>query len=258
MEYFAGLSVAMRMTFVWVMISATIAIGMFLVGMYINLKKWGMGSTGYGLNPTNSALAFPKTLAYQMSEEGHAHHKQSILSTIFLDILFQRRILQRSPLRWFMHFCIFLGWMALFVMSMAMFAAELLEIFHIHIADWLVPETFRELLSPWNDLFSYILLLGIIIAIIRRIFVPRMRDSTVPYDSVLLVGLTIITVTGFISDGIRNGNLWGLGLPYAYAPPAALFHVIISLLFCIAYIPYSKYIHMIAIPLALLANKGGE
>ncbi|MHC1576924.1 MAG: disulfide reductase, partial [Methanosarcinaceae archaeon] len=28
--------------------------------------------------------------------------------------------------------------------------------------------------------------------------------------------------------------------------------------FCIAYIPYSKYIHMIAAPLAILANKGGE
>jgi heterodisulfide reductase subunit E len=38
----------------------------------------------------------------------------------------------------------------------------------------------------------------------------------------------------------------------------ALFHVVISLLFCIAYIPFSKYIHVIAIPLALLANKGGE
>jgi heterodisulfide reductase subunit E len=122
----------------------------------------------------------------------------------------------------------------------------------------MIPETFRELLSLPNDIFSYILLIGIIIAIYRRLFVAKAREATIAYDSILLIGLTVITVTGFIADGIRNGTFWGMGLHNELAPPAALFHVIISLLFCIAYIPFSKYINIIAIPLALLANKGGE
>ncbi|WP_091936356.1 disulfide reductase [Methanolobus profundi] len=262
MEYFAGVSDALRLTFVQVMIMANLSIGIFIIGMYINLKKWGMGSTGYGDAPSKSILAFPKMLMYQMSEHAHVHN-QSVLETFVLDIVFQRRILRRSPLRWFMHFTIFVGWSSLCIMSIAMFAVEMIhmigEAAGIHeFPTLLTPIYFREFLSLPNDVFSYILLVGIIIAIYRRLFVVKAREATIAYDSILLIGLTIITVTGFVADGIRNGTFWGLGLHYEYAPPAALFHVVISLLFCIAYIPFSKYIHMIAIPLALLANKGGE
>ncbi len=120
MEYFAGVSEALRLTFVQIMIISILSVGIFVVGMYINLKKWGMGSTGYGQSPSKSILAFPKMLMYQMSQHAHVHN-QSVLETFVLDILFQRRILQRSPLRWFMHFTIFVGWMTLFAMSGAMF-----------------------------------------------------------------------------------------------------------------------------------------
>ncbi len=253
MEYFAGLSAEMRLSFAMVMILATLSILIFVYGMYINLKKWGLGAEGYGQKPSNGSIfTFPKTLAYQISKSGH--HDQNILVTFVLDILLQRRILRRSPLRWFMHITIFVGWMSLFALSLLMFLVEL-----IHMAglggD---PEAFRQFLSLPNDIFSYILLIGIIIAIFRRLFVAKARESTIAYDSILLIGLTIITVTGFIADGIRNGTFWGMGIQNDLAPPAALFHVVISLLFCIAYIPYSKYIHIIAAPLAILVNKGGE
>jgi heterodisulfide reductase subunit E len=153
--------------------------------------------------------------------------------------------------------------MVLFVMSLAMFLVEMIHMvtakMGIHgLPEFLDPEIFREILAVPNDIFSYILLVGIIIAIYRRLFVAKAREATIAYDSVLLIGLTVITVSGFIADGIRTGRFWGLDMPVEWAPPASLFHVIISLLFCIAYIPFSKYIHMIAIPLALLANKGGE
>ncbi|MDP2217984.1 MAG: disulfide reductase [Methanolobus sp.] len=265
LEYYSGLLIngeIFRINFITVMILANLAIGIFLVGMYINLKKWGMGSTGYGKEPSGSIFAFPRMLAQQMSEHAHVHN-QSVLETFVLDILFQRRILRRSPLRWFMHFTIFFGWMALFVLSLAMFAVEMVyisaEAMGIHdLPDFLVPTLLRDMLAVPNDIFSYILLTGIIIAIYRRLFIAKMREATIAYDSILLIGLTAITVTGFIADGIRTERLWGFGLDPSLAPPTALFHVVISLLFCIAYIPFSKYIHMIAIPLALLANKGGE
>lgn len=255
MEYFAGISDALRITFVQIMILANAAILIFLYGMYIDLKKWGAGAEAYGGSGTGGKLlAFPRTLIRQMSAEGHGHG-QHIIVTLVLDILFQRRIMRRSPLRWFMHITIFIGWMTLFAMSLLMF---LVEMTHMVLHMGPDPEVFREMLSLPNDIFSYILLTGIIIAIARRLFMQRMRESTIAYDSILLGGLTLITISGFVADGIRNGTFWGMGLHYEWAPPAALFHVIISLLFCIAYIPYSKYIHMIAIPLTLLANKGGE
>ncbi len=261
LEYYSGLVIdgeILRISFVQFMIIANLAIGLFLVGMYINLKKWGMGSTAYGEAPAKSIMAFPKMLMYQMSERAHAHN-QSVLETFIMDIVFQRRILQRNPVRWFMHFTIFFGWMALFLMSLLMFAVEMVHIgagaIGLHTIE---PEVMRQMLSLPNVIFSYILLTGIIIAIYRRLFLAKVREATIAYDSILLGGLTFITITGFLAYGLRNENFWGLGMDPLLAPPMALFHSITALLFCIAYIPYSKYIHMIAIPLALLANKGGE
>ncbi|MEL4305140.1 disulfide reductase [Methanococcoides sp. LMO-2] len=267
MEYFSGLSEtaeiansfgmlteSMKITFAAVMIMATISIAIFMLGMYINLKKWGMGSEGYSLKPKGSIFTFPKALAYQMSAKGHGHG-QNIFVTLILDALLQRRALRRSPGRWIMHIAIFGGWIALCIMSVAMFVVEIIHMVGIHIIS---PEVFREMLSFPNDVFSYILLFGIIVAIFRRLFLKKARESTIAFDSVLLVGLTIIVITGFVADGLRNGNFWGFGMQSDLAPPAALFHVVISLFFCIAYIPFSKYMHMIAGPLTLLANKGGE
>jgi heterodisulfide reductase subunit E len=263
MEYFAGISDALRVTFVQMMLLSIIAMAIFIVGMYINLKKWGMGSTGYGQTPSKSIWAFPKMLMYQMSEHAHVHN-QSILETLVLDILFQRRILRRSKIRWIMHITIFVGWMTLFAMSGAMFFVEMTHMigekvgFAENLPWFMNPEIFRELLAVPNDIFSYILFFGVVIAIYRRLFVAKAREATIAYDSILLIGLAVITISGFVADGIRTGRFWGFGIDYAYAPPASLFHVVLSLLFCIAYIPFSKYIHMIAIPLTLLANKGGE
>lgn len=268
MEYFSGLTESaeivnsfgmltesMRITFAAVMIMAIISIAIFMLGMYINLKKWGLGSEGYSLKPSNGSIfTFPKALAYQMSAKGHGHG-QNIFVTLILDALLQRRALRRSPGRWIMHIAIFGGWIALCIMSIAMFVVEIIHMVGIHIIS---PEVFREMLSFPNDVFSYILLFGIIVAIFRRLFIAKTRESTIAFDSVLLVGLTIIVVTGFVADGIRNGTFWGMGMQSDLAPPAALFHVVISLFFCIAYIPFSKYMHMIAGPLTLLANKGGE
>ena len=255
MEYYSGLS-GVPISFIAMTVIAYIAIAIFLYGMYLNLKKWSLGSTGYGLEPSNGSISvFIKTLMAAIKKEGHG---QPFLTTFVLDILLQRRIMRRSPLRWFMHITIFVGWMALFLFSMLMFVVEVIEIIGINLPAALHPAALRDSMALPNDIFSYILLVGIIIAFARRILMPKVRENTIAYDSVLLIGLTIITISGFVSDGIRNGTFWGLGLESSIAPPAAFFHVILSLLFCLAYIPYSKYIHIIATPLALLANKGGE
>ncbi len=264
MAYFSGLSDALRITFVQMMIVSFIAMVIFVYGMIINLQKWGAGVTGYALEPEagskGSAIRFLKTWWKQVTEESHHGHGKPILETLVLDILFQRRILLRSPVRWFMHFTIFVGWMTLFAMSGMMFSVEMAERF------FELPftaEMFREFLQLPNDIFGYILLVGVVIALVRRLFVSEVRESSIMYDWVLIGVVFLVTVSGFVADGIRTGDIvWNIGMSgetaMAYAPPAALFHSVISLLFCIAFIPYSKYIHIIATPLAILANKGGE
>jgi heterodisulfide reductase subunit E len=259
MAYFSGITDAMRITFVQIMILSTIAIVVFLYVMIIIFQKWGAGVTGYALEPQEgkkgSAITFLKTWWAQVTAESH-HHGKPILEVLILDILFQRRILKRSPLRWFMHFTIFAGWMTLFALSGMMFAVEMTEKIGIELP--FTPAEFRDILSLPNYIFGYILLIGVLIAIVRRLFLSEVREASIMYDWVLLGGVFLVTITGFAADGIRTGIIWSFGLDPSTAPPAALFHSVISLFFCIAYIPYSKYIHVIATPLAILANKGGE
>lgn len=260
MLYFSGLTEALRMTFVQAILFATIAILIFLYGMIGVLQKWGSGVTGYGLEPQTgkkgSAIRFLKTWWGQVTEASHAPHAKPLLEVLILDVLFQRRILKRSVLRWIMHFSIFAGWMTLFALSGLMFSVEMIEKLGIELP--FTTAEFRDMLSFPNYVFGYLLLIGVLIAVIRRLFVTEVRQASIMYDWILLAGVLLITLTGFFADGIRTGIIWGLGLDPSTAPPAALFHSVISLLFCIAYVPYSKYIHVIATPLAILANKGGE
>ena len=255
MEYFSGYS-GEAISFGAMGIISIIAVAIFIHGMYVNMRKWGYGSEGYGLTPEDgSIVSFIKTYLIQLSEHSHAPRAEPIWKAFIMDIVFQRRILRKHPVRWFMHMTIFYGWMVLAFFSGLMFFFEVLDLAHI---SPIAPVVLREMLQIPNEIFSYILLVGVVIATVRRLFVPKIRNSTSMSDTVLLGGLIIVVVTGFVSQGIRLGGFWGFGLENSIAPPSALFHSVISLLFCIALIPYTKYIHIIATPLTILLNKGGE
>lgn len=259
MLYFSGLSDALRMTFVQIMIFSAIAFVIFLYGLISDFQKWGTGVTGYALEPQEGKKRKCNHILKNLVESGNSRISSSwriYLSILILDILFQRRILKRSPFRWVMHLFIFGGWMTLFALSGMMFAVEMIE--KIGIALPFTPAEFRDMLSIPNYIFGYILLIGVLVALVRRLFVSEVREASITYDWVLIGIVFLVTISGFIADGIRTGFIWSFGLDPSVAPPAALFHSVFSLIFCIAFIPYSKYIHVIAIPLALLANKGGE
>jgi heterodisulfide reductase subunit E len=229
---------------------AMIAILIFLLGMYLNMQKWGGGSASH----------FLKIFLKSINHEKLGHHKrQSLLSTIILDIFLQRRILRRSPFRWVMHMLIFIGWIGMFIFSMVFAVFEVLH--EIGIGDFKLVDI-RGSLDFGNEVLGYMLLIGLLIAIARRLAISDVVKRTQMFDWVLVLGTLIITVTGFMAEGFRPDAITGawtfLGNNPALAETLALFHVAISLLFCIAYIPFSKYMHMLAAPMVILVNGGGE
>jgi heterodisulfide reductase subunit E len=121
-------------------------------------------------------------------------------------------------------------------------------------------EIAKEALSLPFDLFGYLLLIGTIIALSRRILLKFVRDNTTAYDAFLIGAVFLITITGFYAEWMR-GNAFLLGNAFEYpiyAPHFALIHTVLALgLFCFV-LPWSKYIHVIATPMTLLANRGGE
>lgn len=240
-EYYSGLEISVMMA------AIAVSLSLFVIGMIINFKKWGIGSAHVGGEPSADGRIgnFCKALFGSISEKS-AH--QSIVKTLILDILLQRRTLRRAPARWVMHMFIFIGWLGLALLSFLMFFIEVVA------ADQFV--AYRDAFMIPNDILGYMLLIGITWALIRRIVVKNVFENSILYDWALILGLFVITVSGFIAQG--EGGIIGSIPGVAHSAGLSLFHVIISLLFCIAYIPYSKYIHMIATPLVILANGGGE
>lgn len=238
-SYYSGVP-----TFIEMLGIATVAILIFLIGMILNMKKWGGGSVKVFLS------AFIRSAA----ENKH----QSIFTSLVLDILLQRRLLRRSPFRWVMHMLIFIGWGGMLVLSLVFAGFEILSEIGIGSFDL---NAIRNSFDVPNEVLGYLLLLGLIIAIIRRLVLSEVSKRTQIFDWVLVLGILFITVTGFIAEGYRPDSVtaWSfLGADAALAQSLSLFHVAISLLFCIAYIPFSKYMHMIAAPLTIIANGGGE
>lgn len=240
-EYYSKLEMS-------VMIAAiVISLLLFAIGMLINFKKWGIGSANVGGEPADGGRIgnFCKSLFGSISAKS-AH--QSVIKTLILDVLIQRRTLRRAPARWVMHMLIFVGWMGLALISFILFFIEVVAAEQF--------TAYRDSFMVANDILGYMVLIGITWALIRRLVVKNVLENSILYDWTLVIGLFIITVTGFMAQG--EGGIIDSIPGAAHSVGLSLFHVIISLLFCIAYIPYSKYIHIIATPLVLLANGGGE
>ncbi|MFQ6120636.1 MAG: disulfide reductase [Methanosarcinales archaeon] len=221
-----------------------VAIVIFLIGMYINFKKWGNGS----------AMAFWRNFVEMAKRE----ENPSILNTIVMDVLLLRRTYQRSKVRWIMHMSIFYGFVALFILTIVAFVYEVpyltgkTTLEAVHAA--------RESLAIPNYIFSGVLTIGIAIAILRRVFIKDAREGSLAgYDWLWIGFLALVLITGFAADYFRTGFSFSASTlsPNPTSIPIAIFHVVISLAF-IALLPFSKFVHLFATPLIIIANGGGK
>ncbi|MCX9013498.1 MAG: hypothetical protein OIN89_01670 [Candidatus Methanoperedens sp.] len=238
---------------------AIISVLLFLVGMYIQLSKWGRGIPEGTTKPVGAFGAL-KFIISAMFAKGVG----KFLEVLVLDVAFQRRTFKRRKLEWLMHILIFWGWIGLLVLTIVAAAAE----FYGPFIKGSGPEFFISVwqsLEGLNDLFGYMLVAGIALAIIRRLFFKGtdIQARNADIDWILIIGLLIVVVTGFYAQDIRVAQDVSRVVISDY-PPAffnnftVLFHEIFTLLFCVAYLPFSKYLHMMTAPLTLLVNHGGE
>ncbi len=240
-------------------ITAIISVILFLVGMYIQLDKWGRGIPEGATEPAGAWGAL-KLIFSKVFEKGIG----AALGILILDVLFQRRTYRRRKLEWLMHILIFWGWIGLLILTIIAAGAE----FYGPFIKGAGPEFF---IGVWtslelpNDIFGYMLVAGIVIAIARRLFFTGkdVQARNADIDWILIIGLLIVVVTGFYAQDIRVGA--GVERDLISNYPAnffnnltVMFHAVFTLLFCVAYLPFSKYFHMITAPLTILVNHGGE
>lgn len=189
---------------------------------------------------------------------------------------FQTQILEYSVFEWITHLLISFGFIALL----------LLTAFHFALM-WLVPsssgffhyfksENGNLILAVWGDFWGVLLLLGIILAIIRRYLLKPQQQHTISDDSIAIFFLLVITISGFMCEALRLAARpespdavysfvvnWAVSFLRAQKPDEAIvgvffwLHAFFSFLF-IAYAPFSKFRHIFASPFvyALVTSNG--
>ncbi len=118
-----------------------------------------------------------------------------VLKSIFVDLLFQKRIFDKSYLRWIAHTLIFVGFILLFLM---------------HALDSTVSEAlfanYQPTLNPFlflRNLFGVMVLAGVAIAVYRRISLKPQRLKTDPSDWTALVFVGVIILSGMLLEGSK-------------------------------------------------------
>lgn len=205
-------------------------------------------------------------------------NKPAIVKAFFLNCILQVQILKESFVRWLMHFCIFIGFMGLLAQTTVMAFMS-----HFVPRDSFLAKTFfrveeplggvgSRMLDVWGDFFGLLLLIGCVIAIVRRYVVKSKQLETLTKDTISIVLLTAITVTGFICEAVRLVDpqyasvaaYSFIGYPISLVFSAAgigyesynawvWFHAAISFLF-LAFIPFSKAWHIFVSPIEILLD----
>lgn len=120
---------------------------------------------------------------------------KDILAVFLLDVIIQRKIIKQDFLRWFMHMCIFAGFMLLLLMH-ALDEIITMKLF----ADY------SSTVNPYfflRELGGIIVLIGLGIAFYRRFVLKVPRLSTKTPDVYALGILSLIMVSGFFLEGAK-------------------------------------------------------
>ncbi len=165
-----------------------------LVGLYIRLSIW----FSQGLHPPEVPVTTTERITASMQAIFRGLFSSKfviILKSFFVDLLFQKRIFDKSSLRWTAHSLIFFGFIMLFFM---------------HALDSVVSERFFSdyvsTLNPYlflRNLFGVMVLAGLAIAVFRRITLKPQRLRTNPGDWAALIFIAVIIVSGMLLEGSK-------------------------------------------------------
>ena len=194
------------------------------------------------------------------------------------EILLLRQLYTLSFYRWFAHMLIFYGFLGLAALPVVvnfMNALGYLELTSTFPRAYLQAGGYL-LIKLWGDSFGLMLLLGLVLAGVRRIVLRPARQSSNQVDSMLLAFLALVTLSGFALEGLRLALVpaevarWSF-IGRLFTPPGALvmeqlqpwltacwtFHaMIVCALF--AYLPHSKLMHSILAPVIITMNAAAE
>lgn len=196
----------------------------------------------------------------------------SIMNTILFDVILQRRILANGVSRWVIHSLIFYSFFARFALSTFTLILQRVSP-GSELAMTLVNRD-SPFVASFNDITGVFILIGVAWAMFRRYVTRPEYVLTQEQDTVALIIIGLVTLTGFLVEGVR---ILIAQIPAHIAFPAfagyfiskclsiinihwqSVFgylwylHALLWALF-IAYLPFGKLKHIVTTPLSLLLN----
>ena len=171
-----------------------VSLAVFGIGLVYKVSNWFRHSIGM----TSSDITASKRVSAAAKGILGAIFSGKIfilIKVFFADVIFQIKILREDFLRWLMHMLIYGGFMLLFLM---------------HALDGIITEAlFSEYASTLNpfmflrDLFGFMVIVGIGIAIYRRIVMKVPRLKTNPMDSYAIIILATIMLSGIFLEATK-------------------------------------------------------
>jgi len=223
-----------------------VAIIIFLVGIYKNL-----------------VIKVIHIIQNQQSVQDHdgTNRVFSVFKLALNEIIVQRRISDRSRFLWIRHLMIFGGFVTFFVIEFIIGITK----------NYQSLKFMRPVLKVGLDLSGFILVLGLIIALIHRIIHRKEEKEFTDIKSLVL--LFAVVISGLLSSGCRTllspasadmvnslvkYTIFGVlrFVPYPLEDLhywLYLVHITIAAA-VVAYIPFSKLVHMFAVPIGRMAT----
>ncbi len=199
-----------------------------------------------------------------------------MLRALWRYVVIQKQLAQQSLPRWFAHISIFYGFMGLLMLSAIAVALETVIPADSSFSRYMLYGQGHNYYKAAGDFFGLLMLLGLLIAFGRRYIIKDGQLYTDSTDSIALISLLVLVVTGFLLEAMRISllppapelqysfigyNLAGLFRGLSGIPPLAtalwVFHSALNAAL-LAYLPHSKFLHIINSPLEIVLNVSEE
>jgi len=214
------------------------------------------------------------------------------LKIVITDVIFHKKLFRESFYRWLAHTLLVVGFVATFVVDMikGFTTGYLVEWSHsipfFSFAHAFKTGSIRPFLDFFLEFFSFLILIGCILAMIRRFFIRPEQLRTEEEDIVTLVFILYMVASGFFIEGYRiahpevaasrvymadftpaSANNWisffgyflSLFMKNITLNPHFLWYVhVIPCLVWFVYIPHSKLLHIFTSSVTVIADRANQ
>lgn len=248
---------------------STLGLMIFLFGMVLFVSVLSTGTMGH-ITSTHPMLKLLQALL-DMLRPIFSPKIFKILQSLFWDAFLQRRLYRRSPKRWFIHGLIFYPFVIRFSWGLVALLGSIWAPDNPFIWDMINKN--YPLTAFLYDLTGIMILAGVILAWVRGALQERNRAAGTPtQDRIALALIGGIVIIGFLLEGLRiimtgypENAAWsfiGYAISLWFSPSRGIpevfsfmwyIHAALTAAF-IAYIPFSRLLHMILAPVVISIN----